>query len=398
MMDHPDVMTGAAWQDFCRRIGALGERILADDFPGATGSDRERDRAEGFRHLANQVACWLTYAIGHTDARHPLLFRHNDLVYRWGGPNVDQNARRAVIAGDGTYRITGTMGACEEFVLQVKAGEMHTGDARVCAETSASRLGLAPGDAFTIMLSATEQDGNWVEIAPDANLVHVRDYYFDWQAREPATFAIERLDTQGEPKVPLTPARVEAMLSEALRQIEGSIVYWRDYQEDVRATQERNTFGAPAFVPEGVHDILYAHAFIALGAADALVVEVDPSDADLWDVQLYSRGWYESLDFPNRMTSSNHRLAHRDADGHIRLVVAPVDPGVPNWLDTEARDEVMCTMRWWRAKGMPLVHAELVRAVAVREHLPADTPHIDAPARAEQTRRRAAHVARRYRT
>jgi hypothetical protein len=393
-----DVMTGAAWQDFCARIGALGERILADDFPGATGAGAERDRAEGFRHLANQVACWLTYALGHTDARHPLLFRHNDLVYRWGGPNVDQNARRAVIAGDGTYRITGNMGACEEFVVQVKAGEMHTGDARVCAETSASRLGLGPGDDFEIVLSATEQPGHWVAIDPDANLVHVRDYYFEWRAREPAVFAIERLDTQGVPEKPLTPARVEGMLSEALRQIEGSIVYWQQYQAAIRSEQGLNSFGVPAFVPEGVHDILYCHAFIALGDDETLVVEVDPSDADLWDVQLYSRAWYESLDFPNRVTSLNHRLARRNADGRIRVVVAPRDPGVANWLDTEGRDEVMCTMRWWRAAGTPLVRAEVVPVASLRDRLPPDTVDIDAGARRSETRRRAEHVARRYRT
>ena len=41
----------SAWRDFCRRIEALGERMLGEDFPGdATG------RAEGVAHLADQVS------------------------------------------------------------------------------------------------------------------------------------------------------------------------------------------------------------------------------------------------------------------------------------------------------------------------------------------------------
>ncbi len=146
-MNEGDIMTGVGWRQFCERMAGLGERILAEDFPSS-----ERDRAEGFRHLANQLCCWLTYSIGHTDASYPQLFWHNNLVYRWGGPNVDQNARRAVIAGDGTYRISGNMHACNEFILQVKKGEMHTGGSVITGEARASDLGLGPGDDFEIFL------------------------------------------------------------------------------------------------------------------------------------------------------------------------------------------------------------------------------------------------------
>ena len=193
-MDGHDVTTGAAWRSFCERIAAVGDRILEDDFPADA-----RDRAEGVRHVANQVACWLTYAVGHTDPTHPAFFRSSDPVYRWGGPNVDQVARRACISGDGTYRVSGHMGACEEFVLQVKLGKTQSGGADISTEVYASQLGLGPGDDFEILLSADEQPGNWFALDPDATFVHVRDYYFDWQPREPATFVIERLDTQGLP-------------------------------------------------------------------------------------------------------------------------------------------------------------------------------------------------------
>ena len=388
-----EVVTGAAWQGFCARLAAVGERILADDFPAD-----EADRAEGFRHLANQVACWLTYALGHTDPAHPAFFRSSDLIYLWGGPNADQVARRAMISGDGTYRVSGNMGSCEEFVLQVKLGRTQSGGADVSSELYASTLGLGPGEDFEIILSQTPQPGRWMALDPDAAFVHVRDYYFDWQAREPATFVIERLDTQGTPAPPATPDRVAQMLDEAAHEVEHSMVFWKDYQERLRAGQTINAFGPPAYVPRGVQDIVYSHAFVALPDHEALVVELDRSAAELWDIQLYNRAWYEALDYAGRVTSLNHRQVRIDADGRARIVIAATDPGVGNWLDTAERAEVMATIRWWRPPVIPTVHAQLVPRAGLGAVLPSGTPVLDVTARQEQLRRRSAHAAWRYRT
>lgn len=43
-----------AWKRFCQRVEALGERILAGDFP-----NQPADVTEGIAHLAEQVSCWL---------------------------------------------------------------------------------------------------------------------------------------------------------------------------------------------------------------------------------------------------------------------------------------------------------------------------------------------------
>ncbi len=144
-------------------------------------------------------------------------------MYRWGGPNVDQNARGAVLAGDGTYRISGNRHACHEFILQVKKGEMHTGGSVITGEARASDLGLHPGDDFEILLCPEQQSGHWMPLEPGSNLVHIRDDYWNWQAAESAMFAIERRDTQRVPKPPLTLDRVAWTLEEAAHHVEGSI-------------------------------------------------------------------------------------------------------------------------------------------------------------------------------
>ena len=393
-MDADGVVSGAAWREFCDRLAAVGDRILADDFPSAPA-----DRAEGVRHLATQVACWLTYATGYADPERPAFFRSSDPVFLWGGPNVDQVARRARIVGDGIYRISGRMGACEEFVLQVKLGAVQSGGADVGTEIYASQLGVGPGDDFEILLSAEPQPGNWFALDPAASFLHVRDYYFDWQPREPATFVIERLDTQGSPAERPTPDGVAAMLDDAAREVEHSLVFWRDYQARMRdAAEGVNRFSEPAFIGRAVRDMQYSHAFVAVGIDDALVVELDPADATLWDVMLYNRAWYEALDFATRVTSLNHRQVAVDADGRVRMVVAGFDPGVANWLDTQGRAEVLATIRWFRPPETPSVHAAVVARDRLADHLPADTTRVDDEARRDQIRARAAHTAWRYRS
>ena len=185
--------------------------------------------AEGLHHLANQLACWTTYALGHADPDRPVFFRSSDPIYSWGGPNADQVARRAAIAGDATYRISGHMGSCEEFVIQIKRGAAQSGGAGVATEISASELGLGPGDDLDIVLGGPEpeatSDARWIPLPEDAAFIHVRDYYFDWQATDPATFVLERLGDV-VPRRPRTSAHVAAVLDSAATEIEHSLAFW----------------------------------------------------------------------------------------------------------------------------------------------------------------------------
>lgn len=398
MIDAEGVLHGDAWREFCARIGAAGDRILGEEFPGGP-----RDRAEGVRHVANQVACWLTFAVGFTDVEHPAFFRSADPVYRWGGPNVDQVARRAAIAGDGVYRVSGHMGSCEEFALQVKVGATQSGGADVATEVFASQLGLGLGDDFDLVFGGRRDDhggaAHWFPLDPDASFVHVRDYYFDWQATEPATFVIERLDTQGAPGRPLDAGRVAHMLETAAHEVEHSVVFWQQYQ--ARMLDQRggpNVFNDPRPEGRGVQDIMYAHAFVRLAPDEVLILTLDAADAPMWDVGVYNRAWYEPLDYANGVTSLNHRQVHTASDDRVRIVVAGRDPGVANWLSTEGRDEVLCTIRWIRPPAQPALRSERVAIAELADHLPPGTPLVDGDARRAEVAARAAHVAWRFRT
>ena len=289
------------------------------------------------------------------------------------------------------------MGSCEEFVLQLKGGATQSGGAAVTEEVAASALGLGPGDPIDIRLSPQQQPplsqpgGASIALPPGAAFLHLRDYYFDWQAGPPATFVLERVGGSAGPRPGRTPGRVAALLTAAADEIEHSFTFWSGYQQRLLDDQPANAFTVPGAAAGGVQAIVYAHSGVALAADQALVVELGPADAPLWDVQLYNRPWYEALDFAHRSTSTNHRMAAADPDGRVRIVISARDTGAVNWLDTEARASVLATVRWWNAPQPPTIRAEVAALDTVRGPVTPDQ-------RRARIDRRAAHAAWRYRT
>ena len=49
----------AEWQRYLTGLDALGALIVSDEFPGPP-----IDPDEGYRHLAQQLLCWLSWAVG----------------------------------------------------------------------------------------------------------------------------------------------------------------------------------------------------------------------------------------------------------------------------------------------------------------------------------------------
>jgi hypothetical protein len=119
---------------------------------------------------------------------------------------------------------------------------------------------------------------------------------------------------------------------------------------------------------------------------------VSPQEAAHWNLQLYNRAWYESLDFANRVTHTNEALVSRRDDGSAEVVISATDPGSANWLDTEGRVELMATSRWTKPGGVPSIEARVVKLA----ELPA--PTVTPEQRRALVDRRRSHVAWRYHT
>ena len=218
-----------AWRDFCRRIEALGERILEDDYPNTAA-----DQPEGIAHLADQVSCWLGYAIGHSDTTAPFFHRSNDLVTQWGGPNQDNVYHHARIDARRRYRIRGNMNSCEEFVMTLRRDFMHMPVWGTLATITASERGIQRGDDFEILLGGDGSDPAFTQIPEEVKTVSLREYYLDWRAEEPAVFTIECLDDVPAP-ARLTGEQVVAKLDVAIQQVERSVLHWNAYMNEHRA-------------------------------------------------------------------------------------------------------------------------------------------------------------------
>ena len=108
-------------------------------------------------------------------------------------------------------------------------------------------------------------------------------------------------------------------------------------------------------------EMTYHGGRFKLDEGEALVVTVHEPDKPFlyWGLTLTSP-WGESFDYRYTTTALNNKTATRSDDGTWKLVIAPTDPGVENWLDTGGRREGYMLVRWVLADGPPHPSAEVV--------------------------------------
>jgi len=392
--DRGDVASdpAAAWADFCDRLKATGQRILGEEFPQG-----ERARAEGFRHLARLAVFGLQWSLEFSDPEFPALYRYDDDVVKWGGPNTDNHYYRAKVEASGTYRVSGNVKGLRELIISTPEGDMQLGKARVFEERNLSQLHVGPDGWLEVIVSAAEHPGNWIPLHPEADHLCLRQYVSDWERDPVASLRVERVGSEGRAPAPLTPSRAAAGLTRAAEWVEASVVFWNNYLRMFRGMLPDNELSPPRGQPGGAGDVLYGGGYYDLGEGQALLIESEPPDARYYSIQLYTPGWFESLDFANRLTSYTGHQLHLDEDGRFRVVIAHQDPGTPNWLDTEGRPDCLITYRWVFSRTAPTPTAKVVPLAELRAHLPASTPRVTAEERRGQIARRQAAVARRFR-
>ena len=85
-----------------------------------------------------------------------------------------------------------------------------------------------------------------------------------------------------------------------------------------------------------------------------------------------------------------------DPDDRVRLVVAAVDPCVPNWIDTQGKPEGLLVYRYVGTRTRPVPEAEVVVLADVGDHLTADHPRVGPEERRTQLAARRRAVLARY--
>jgi hypothetical protein len=357
-------------------------------------------------YLDEYVTNWLFKGVA-SDTQHPRFVRDFMPAYRWhgrdvpgactGGDNTDNTYRLAGIAHGTRYRVTGRILDREPAnVTFTLVGDYGTS---VTIQTlELHKLEQQSDGSFVITIDSEPAQGrlNHMTTAPHVKFLFVRDSMEDWAHETPLELHIERL---GQPNAP--PLTREQMAERGLFRGREDVALYHWFQCGFTAI--RPSMVKPAVIARGATGGLVTQAtargHLQLGPDDAAIYDYDPAGAGYVAVQL-SDWFLRSLDPKTRQSSLTQTQSHVSADGRVRLVIARQDPGVANWLDCGAFENILIMHRWQRMPDIPLrggphVQARMVKLDRLRAELPADTVWFTPQQRAGQIAARQAAYARR---
>ena len=354
------VTRGDSWNEFCDTLKAAGAAL---QFPGTP-----RDaltQAEGYRYLSRLTRAGLTAFVEHADSRAPVLHRVVDEFTKLGADNPDNFYQTAALNGAYEYRITGRRNTIAYLSFGTQSG--NYGQGRGLPPTGyieSDQIDMDEHGCFELILSRHHQERNWLPMTPETGTLVVRQTFLDRDTEIPAALHIERIncpDHERRPS-PLTPKALDEGLRNVGALVAGAPLLFAKWARDF----QRHSNELPEFDPErslaagGDPNIAYYHSHWALGEDEALVIEVTPPECEYWNFQL-NNYWMESLDYRHHRIHTNKHLAHYEDDHSVRLIVAHVDPGRPNWIETAGHVSGTMCFRWVRAKERPQPRTRVVK-------------------------------------
>jgi len=395
-------MTAAdIWQEFCELLKPAAGVLTR---PAMAGDDRHQ--INGVRYLAGLLDSGLDLWLHGADPDRPRLFTVYNPWKGWSLENPDALYQRTRLRGDATYRISGRRGSAPYLGFELSHGFWsYSKPVKIHRSLASRNLAVAANGRFEIILSAQPQPGNWLQLEPDTEWLHIRQFLHDWVEDELAEIHIERTDRDPGPP-DFNADQMRARLREVAWFVEEEARLWADYCLHMREVQGVNVMPRPTLPggspddptkESGAPENEYSQGYYRLADDEALLVEFDPPRAAYWNIQLGTM-WYEPLDFGQRLQSYNDRQAFVGADGIFRTVIAHRDPGVPNWLDTGGfREGVMLCRFQFPETPAPQPQTRVVRFDSLAQVLPVDTPHVDERSRRAELERRRQGLSRRFR-
>jgi hypothetical protein len=377
-----DTDMGRAWTHLQDRLAAA-ERLVATTAVNRNG----RDSAAGMRHLMVLLAVGIDMALrAEPDPMLAVVRAKMDDVVTWGLECPDCVYFNANLASGETYRLFGNRGTARYVGLQTMDG-MATTDSRLVDELETDVDGN-----FEVILSADEHPGNWLRLAGDRPVLTVRNFLYDWDTETPAALDIERIGQVSAP--PEHEVHADAAVASALYAL-GEFVYDNlKFFLDFGAMAPANGFLPPADMSSmgAATENRPVIGRFELGSDEALVLEFEPPVGAYWSVSL-GNPWLETINYGRHQSSLNGHQAVVDADGMVRFVLSPRDPGVANWLDTAGHSNGAVLLRCVRTESAPVPSTRVVKideaAAALPPHTRMTSP--DERARVIAARRRAVH-------
>ena len=378
--------------------------LLAD--PAATS----KDGAAGLDRALDQWVMGQIASIINADPSRPVLFWSVDNTPRqWCGhifpgaavaiDNPDNVNRVAPLDGAWRYELRGRFGDNPTAQMNINVtlaadGQLRWGDA-IATFTNRDIVADAKG-RFTVTLDKSPAAGrpNHMELVDGPLQLAIRDSHGDW--RQDATdFS---LVVVGGPD-PLPPKSDDQLAAEIAAGLIDFVKFWVGFKNSFWDNPAPNRVIGPfGRAREGGWGTQAGGRF-RLADDQALVITTDSGGSDYTGFQV-SDPWMISPTPLHRTTSRNIAQCIPNPDGTVSYVVALVDPGAANWIDTAGLHEGWFMLRWQNL-GPGAVIEELVKSVTLvaledlGEVLPEDSPRVSLDQRrAEILDRVAAHRTR----
>lgn len=355
-------------------------------------------RGEGLRYLWRTVAAGLVSQVEGHDPAYPHFFKILSPWLNWGYPNPDGTYAFASLHGDYSYRLYGTRGTARLFDVEVWDGDIaDLPHARAYAglrdiHGGKSDITVDPEGSFEVILSRDENPGNWIPLPAGFAHLYVRQWYYDYEREVPGQFFIERIGAT-YPRPPMGPADLAAAF-------ERVVLFLETVHHPLAMGVDQHYAGSPGAVPfppalltaEGGGQIAFRNQFYGRGRFecrpdDAVILEVEPPQAEYWMFGLLSPFW-ESYDWLGRQISINGHQATIDDDGKFRAVISHRDPAVPNWLDACGHTSGLVGGRYNWTEDVPIPTLRTVRLEELAAALPSSTPRVTPEERSDVLRRR----------
>ncbi|GAA3529627.1 hypothetical protein [Nocardioides daeguensis] len=353
----------------------------------------EADRLEGYDYLSGRIRMAMQTAFDY-DLDQPVFINPTHQFSRQGLDNPDAVYLNAYLREGVEYVVRGTRGTSADLSFQVMGGSYSATSAATSLMAFDEReLSIGPDGSFEFTYVAE----------PGAKTLIVREVFNDWDTEVRGTLTIERVDTLGRPRRPLSEATLRKKYEVAARSLTSSIQTWFAFPHFFQYKEPVNTLTVPASTPGGLSSQFSSIGHYELAEDEAMIVSVPRCDDCTYQAIQVGSDWYASTDYETHQTSLTKAQAACDEDGMMRFVISERPPGpagapVANWLETTGHRTGPIMLRWQQltralaAADGPTV--EVVPVAEVPKHLP-DLVGLSAEEYAERIAARQRAVARR---
>jgi hypothetical protein len=330
-------------------LAGLDQSFVTGD--RAVGDDQQV--LEGYKWIFSILQVALDTQVW-ADADNP---RFVDIVgpyKKWGGDNADAFYQHAPIDPERTYRIRGKAGDAVYLSLTVYGGprDGRYSERIVGALNNRDDLDITPDGTFEALL-APERPADWkgafLKLEPDAVVAITRDYLDDPINGQRCEWHIESVDP---------PATYREDDADLARRFRAAATWLRD-QSNIAPIPlgEPNHMDDPYAVPQVTFGWAAGDAAYAMGSYDladdqALVIRGRSPECAFWNCCLWNQFLHTYNSDYERVTINGAQMHYED-DGSWEIVVAPEDPGHPNWLSTAGHPRGRIWFRWFYPSATP---------------------------------------------